>query len=108
MFEAVIIGSGRSTPGLFAMRRRIRRLRRFNWRWTLAFTRKPPGGEGTRLVKYLDSSPEPGGFRVSWLQGAWDYAWLRPSPVLQLRRRHRDRLGIDSGPRAHALAAHLV
>src|SRR4051812_18257250 len=79
MFEAVIIGSGRSTPGLLAMRRRIRRLRRFSRRWTLAFTRKPPGDEGARLVKYLDSSPKPGGFRVSWLRGAWDYAWLRTS-----------------------------
>src|SRR3954468_18930650 len=81
MFEAVIIGWWRSTPGLFSMRRRIRRLRRFSRRWTLAFTRKPPGGEGTRLVKHLNSSPKPGGFRVSWLQGAWDYAWLRPSTV---------------------------
>src|SRR3954470_19119966 len=87
MFEAVIIGSGRSTPGWVAMRRRVRRLRRFSRRWTLAFTRRPPGGEGTRLVMYLDSSPKPGGFRVSWLQRAWGYAWLRTSLPLAPRFR---------------------
>src|SRR4051812_22264965 len=79
MLEAVIIGRGRSTPGLFSMRRRIRRLRRFSWRWTLAFTRKPPGAERTRHVKYPDCSPKPGGFRASQLRSAWGYAWLRTS-----------------------------
>src|SRR5436305_14762275 len=77
MLEAAIIGWRRSTPGLFSMRRRILRLRRFNWRWTLAFTRKPPGGERTRGVKYLDCSPKPGGFRASRPRSASDYAWLR-------------------------------
>src|SRR3954454_7081549 len=79
MLEAVIIGRGRSTPGLFSMRRRILRLRRFNWRWTVAFTRKPPGGRTVEGVKYLDCSPEPGGFRASRLRSASDYAWLRSS-----------------------------
>src|SRR4051794_14173442 len=79
MLEAAIIGRDRSTPGLFSMRRRIRRLRRFSWLWTLAFTRRPPGGERTRLVKYLDCSPKPGGFRVSQLRTDWGYAWLRTS-----------------------------
>src|SRR5512135_2758306 len=60
MLEAVIIGSGRSTPGLFSMRRRILRLRRFNWRWILAFTRKPPEGEQASVVKHLDYSRKPG------------------------------------------------
>src|SRR5512142_1415537 len=77
MLAAAIIGSGRSTPGLFSMRRRMRRLRRFNWRWTLAFTRKPPGVEQTRDVKYLDCSRKPGGFRASRPQNTSDYAWLR-------------------------------
>src|SRR4051794_3860002 len=77
MLEAAIIGSGRSTPGLFSRRRRMRRLRRFNWRWTLAFTRKPPGVEQTRDVKYLDCSRKPGGFRASRPQNTSDYAWLR-------------------------------
>src|SRR6516164_5753446 len=87
MFEAAIIGSGRSMPGLFSMRRRMRRLRRFNWRWRLAFTRKPPGGEQARVVKYLDCSRNPGGFRASQLQNDPNYAWLRSSlrdyPVTQ-------------------------
>src|SRR5512142_3277306 len=77
MLEAVIIGSGRSMPGLFSMRRKMRRLRRFNGRWTLAFTRKPPGVEQTRGVRYLDCSRKPGGFRASQPQNALDYAWLR-------------------------------
>src|SRR6478752_4460095 len=77
MLEAAIIGSGRSTPGWFSMRRRIRRLRRFNWRWTLAFTRKPPGRRTVEGVKYLDCSPEPGGFRACWPRSASNYAWLR-------------------------------
>src|SRR3954465_14172212 len=77
MLEAAIIGRGRSTPGLFSMRRRILRWRRCNWRWRLAFTRKPPGGERLRSVKYLDCSPEPGGFRASHPQSASNYAWLR-------------------------------
>src|SRR3954470_77311 len=79
MLEAVIIGRGRSTPGLFSMRRRILRLRRFNWRWTLAFTRKPPGGRTVEGVKYLDCSPRPGGFRAYRLRSVSDYAWLRAS-----------------------------
>src|SRR3954470_21188017 len=84
MLEAVIIGVDRSTPGLFSIRRRISRLRRFNWRWTLAFTRKPPGGERLRGVKYLDCSPEPGGFRASRPRSASDYAWLRTRLVHRL------------------------
>src|SRR3954465_14437049 len=80
MLEAAIIGRGRSRPGWFWGRRAILRLRRFNWRWTLAFTRKPPGGEWTRGVKYLDCSPKPGGFRVSRPRSASNYAWLRTSP----------------------------
>src|SRR4051812_10370985 len=79
MLEAAIIGRWRSTPGVFSMRRRILLLRRFNWRWTLAFTRKPPGGERSRGVKYLDYSLKPGGFRVSGPRPASDYAWLRVS-----------------------------
>src|SRR5438270_11348854 len=79
MLEAAIIGWWRSTPGLFSIRRRMRLLRRFNWRWTLAFTRKPPGGERSRGVKYLDYSLKPGGFRVSGPRPASDYAWLRTS-----------------------------
>src|SRR5512147_2214804 len=81
MLEAVIIGSGRSTPGLFSSRRRILRWRRFNWRRTLAFTRKPPGGEQARVVKHLDCSRKPGGFRVPRPQHASNYAWLRVSTV---------------------------
>src|SRR3954468_1733799 len=61
------------------MRRRILRLRRFNWRWTLAFTRKPPGGRTVEGVKYLDCSLKPGGFRASRPRSASDYAWLRTS-----------------------------
>src|SRR4051794_22145234 len=79
MLEAAIIGRWRSTPGLFSMRRRIRLLLRFNRRWTLAFTRKPPGGRTVEGVKYLDCSPEPGGFRVSRPRSASNYAWLKTS-----------------------------
>src|SRR5512135_1381801 len=79
MLEAVIIGPGRSTPGLFSSRRRILRWRRFNWRRTLAFTRKPPGGERARVVKHLDCSRKPGGFRVPRPRHASNYAWLRAS-----------------------------
>ena len=79
----------RSTPGLFSMRRRIRRLRRFNWRWTLAFTRKPPGGERSRGVKYLDCSPKPGGFRAFRPRSASDYAWLRASRAASILERMR-------------------
>src|SRR4051794_18836236 len=86
MLEAVIIGRGRSTPGLFSMRRRILRLRRASWRWTLAFTRKPPGGRTVEGGKYLDCSPEPGGFRVSRLRSASNYAWLRSSSPSPPRR----------------------
>src|SRR3954467_13767691 len=46
------------------MRRAILRLRRLNWRWTLAFTRKPPGERMVEGVMYLDCPPKPGGFRV--------------------------------------------
>src|SRR3954453_11223139 len=81
MLEAAIIGRCRSTPGLFSMRRRMRRLRRFNWRWTLAFTRKPPGGRTVEGVKYLDCSPKPGGFRASRFRSASDYTWLRTRVV---------------------------
>src|SRR6185312_13039151 len=77
MLEAAIIGWWRSTPGLFSIRRRIRLLRRLNWRWTLAFTRKPLGGRTAEGVKYLDCSLKPGGFRASRLQLASDYAWFR-------------------------------
>src|SRR5512135_712260 len=81
MLEAAIIGSRRSTPGLFTRRRRMRRLRRASRRWTLAFTRKPPGGERSRGVKYLDCPQKPGGFRASRPQHASNYAWLRVSGV---------------------------
>src|SRR3954462_2423160 len=77
MLEAAIIGWWRSTPGLFSMRRRILRLRRFSWRWRLAFTRKPPGGRTVAGVKYLDCSPKPGGCRAYRPRSASDYAWLR-------------------------------
>src|SRR3954447_14633655 len=80
MLEAAIIGSARSTPGRFLIRRAMLRLRRFNWRWTLAFTRKPPGGERLRRVKYLDCSRKPGGFRALRPRSASDYAWLRTRP----------------------------
>src|SRR5438309_7435695 len=86
MLEAAIIGSGRSTPGLFSIRRRILRWHRFNRRWTLAFTRKPPGGELARVVKYLDCSLKPGGFRAFRPQRVWGYAWLRVSNVGRERR----------------------
>src|SRR6476659_10329344 len=79
MLEAVIIGWWRATPGLFSIRRRIRLLRRFSWRWTLAFTRKPPGGGRSKVVKYLDCSLKPGGFRASCARSALDHAWLRVS-----------------------------
>src|SRR5438034_11715922 len=81
MLEAAIIGWCRSTPGLFSIRRRILRLRRFNWRWTLAFTRKPPGGRTVEGVKYLNCSLKPGGFRASRSRSASDYAWLRASEL---------------------------
>src|SRR5512135_2105062 len=84
MLEAVIIGSGRSTPGLFSSRRRILRWRRFSWRRTLAFTRKPPGGARARVVKHLDCSRKPGGFRVPRPQLASNYAWLRSSRSTEL------------------------
>src|ERR1700740_2124064 len=86
MLEAAIIGTGRSTPGLFSMRRTMRRLRRFNLRWTLAFTRKPPGVERTRGVMYLDCSRKPGGFRAFRPQDAADYAWLKPNLARQRPR----------------------
>src|SRR3954454_24684403 len=79
MLEAAIIGSGGSTPGLFSIRRRIRLLRRFNRRWTVAFTRKPPGGRTVEKVNYLDCSLKPGGFRASRPQSVSDYACLRTS-----------------------------
>src|SRR5512135_2174117 len=85
MFEAAIIGSGRSTPGWFFSRRRMRRLRRFSRRWTLAFTRKPPEGERSRGVDHLDCSPKPGGFRGSWPQKAWGYACFRTNRHLTRR-----------------------
>src|SRR4051794_37805854 len=81
MLEAAIIGRWRSTPGLFWIRRRILLLRRFNWRWTVAFTRKPPGGEWLRGVKYLDYSLKPGGFRASRPRSASNYAWIRPNSL---------------------------
>src|SRR3954454_24947282 len=81
MLEAAIIGWGGSTPGLFSMRRRILRLRRFSWRWTLAFTRRPPGGRTVEGVKYLDCSAKPGGFRACRPRSASDYAWLRARGV---------------------------
>jgi hypothetical protein len=61
MFEAVIIGPGLSTPGPFSSRRRVRRLHRGIWRWTLAFNRRPPGSEVPMWVKYVDCSLKPGG-----------------------------------------------
>src|SRR4051795_9432349 len=84
MLEAAIIGWCRSTPGLFSIRRRILRLRRFNWRWTLAFTRKPPGRRTVEGVKYLDCSPKPGGFRACRPRSASDYAWLKTRPCLAI------------------------
>src|ERR1700733_4582199 len=109
MLEAAIIGLGRSTPGLFSIRRRILLLRRFNWRWTLAFTRRPPGGERSRGVKYLDYSLKPGGFRASRPRSASDYAWLRTSgsfasPVAI----KRPRPSADRPPRARSGAADPV
>src|SRR4051812_13960719 len=77
MLDAVIIGWWPSTPGLFSMRRRILLLRRFNWRWTLAFTRKPPGGRTVEGVKHLDCSSKSGGFRAFRPQSARGDAWLR-------------------------------
>src|SRR5512135_2326436 len=64
------------------MRRRILRLRRFHWRWTLAFTRKSPESEQASVVKHLDCSRKPGGFRVFRPQMTWGYAWLRVSTAL--------------------------
>src|SRR3954451_23763816 len=87
MLEAVIIGSGRSTPGRVSMRRRILRLRRFNWRRTLAFTRKTSWVGTIGRVKSLDCSPKPGGFRASAPQSAWGDAWLRTrSPGWEVSR----------------------
>src|SRR3954471_5285334 len=88
MLEAAIMGSDRSTPGRFLIRRAILRLRRFNWRWRLAFTRRPPGWRMVEGVKYLDCSPEPGGFRVFRSRSASDYAWLRSRP--RFGRGHHD------------------
>src|SRR5512135_1781518 len=85
MLVAVIIGSGRSTPGWCSSRRRIFRLRRASCRRRLAFTRKPPGEERSRLVKHLDCSPKPGGFRVSQSQWVLGYAWLRTNRHLITR-----------------------
>src|SRR5512135_467511 len=62
MLEAAIIGSGRSTPGLFTRRRRMRRLRRASRRWTLAFTRKPPGGRTVEGCEVPRLSAETRGF----------------------------------------------
>src|SRR6516164_5434904 len=90
MSEAVIIGLSRSTPGLFMMRRRMRRLRWASWRWTLAFTRKPPGVEWSRGVMYLDCSGKPGGFRASQPQNTSDYAWLRTRVTCRARRTSSD------------------
>src|SRR3954453_21601004 len=92
MLEAAVIGWCRSTPGLFSIRRRIRRLRRFNWRWTLAFTRKPPGGRTVEGVKYLDCSPKPEGFRAYRPRSASNYAWLRTSYLLEYHRGRPARL----------------
>src|SRR4051794_21175807 len=69
------------------MRRRIRRLRRFSWRWTLAFTRKPPGWRTVEGVKYLDCSLKPEGFRASRPRSASNYAWLRTRVSDFYRRR---------------------
>src|SRR3954447_4283843 len=77
MLEAVIIGSGGSTPGRVSMRTRSRGLRRVNWRRTLAFTRKTSWVGTIGRVKSLDCSPKPGGFRASAPQSAWGDAWLR-------------------------------
>src|SRR3954449_12130244 len=108
MLEAAIIGRGRSTPGLFSIRRRILRLRRFNWRWTLAFTRRPPGGERLRGVKYLDCSPKPGGFRASRPRSASDYAWLR-ARCASLARRDSVTLCLTSRPEpAPTTSSHLI
>ena len=38
---------------------------------------KTSWGERLRVVKYLDCSPKPGGFRASRPRSASDYAWLR-------------------------------
>src|SRR5512135_115861 len=81
MWEAAIIGTGRSTPGRCPSRRRMRRWRRASRRWTRAFTRKPPGGAGSRGVNHLDCSLKPGGFRASGSQRAWGDAWLRVNLV---------------------------
>src|SRR4028119_2191840 len=78
------------------MRRAILRLRRFNWRWTLAFTRKPPGGEWLRGVKYLNYPPNPGGFRASWPRSDSHYAWLRSST-----RRQKSPSGPGRWPRLY-------
>jgi hypothetical protein len=61
MLVAASIGWWRSTPGWFSSRRRVRRLRRFNRRWRLAFTRRPPACERLGIVKYLDCSQKPEG-----------------------------------------------
>ncbi len=42
-------------------------------------------------VKYLDCSPEPGGFRVFSSEGSWDYAWLRTNDGLPLIRETAER-----------------
>src|SRR3954454_20010255 len=84
MLAAASIGSEGWTPGSGFNRRRIRRLRRVSLRWTLAFTRKPPVGEESRGVNHLNCPLKPGGFRVSWPQRTWDYAWVR-TKVTELR-----------------------
>src|SRR3954447_25397459 len=86
MLEAAIIGLWRSTAGLCSMRRAMLRLRRFNWRWTLAFTRKPPGGRIVEVVKYLNCSPKPGGFRVFGPRSASHYAWFETKRVGEFAR----------------------
>src|SRR5512135_2692761 len=99
MSEAVIIGSGRSTPGWCSSRRRILRLRRASWRRTLAFTRKPPGCGRLRGMKYPDCPQKPGGFRASRPQHASNYAWLRANQVRRGSRRHQPGgPGLRGGP----------
>src|SRR3954453_10591445 len=98
MLEAAIIGRCRSPPGLFSMRRRIRRLRRFSWRWTLAFTRKPPGWRTVEGVKHLDCSLKPGGFRASRPRSASNYTWLRVSPAEDGQGPDLQSRPVDIGP----------
>lgn len=62
--ERVRGGTARVSGWAVACRAHSRVTRVGAWCWRLALTRKPPGCERLRVVKHLDCSQKPGGFRV--------------------------------------------